>query len=294
MLPTRMSSRTARIGRLSVVDHDRDAAGMRYVYPVVSRRAGGVSLGINLSPNNACNWRCVYCQVPGLTAGKGPPIELELLKSELGELLEDVVVGDFLLRSAPEGARRLNDIAFSGNGEPTSSPDLAGALDVVAEALGRHDLLGRTRVVLITNGSLVGKPAVLETLGRLAAIGGEVWFKLDSATCEGLRRVNGCTSSPEVHLARLRTAARACPTWIQTCWYSRRGELPSAEELAAHFDSIAELVRSGVPLEGVQLYTLARPSHQPEASELGPVSEEWLSERAQRISELGLRVNVSA
>lgn len=289
-----MSTRTAHVGRLSVVNHDRDVAGMRYVYPVVSRRAGGVSVGVNLNPNNACNWRCVYCQVPDLVPGKGPPIDLDLLKRELGELLDDIVLGDFLERSAPEGARRLNDVAFSGNGEPTSSPDLSGALDVVAESLGRHDLLGRTRVVLITNGSLVEKPGVLETLRRLAAIGGEVWFKLDSATAEGLRRVNGCATSPKAHVERLRAAARACPTWIQTCWFTRRGELPSSSEQAAWFDCLAELVREGVPLEGVQLYTLARPSRQPEAAELGVVSEEWLSERARRIAELGIEVSVSA
>jgi wyosine [tRNA(Phe)-imidazoG37] synthetase (radical SAM superfamily) len=56
-------------GRLTVADHDRGSAGLTYVYPVVSRRAGGVSVGINLNVNNACNWRCIYCQVPGLTRG---------------------------------------------------------------------------------------------------------------------------------------------------------------------------------------------------------------------------------
>jgi hypothetical protein len=61
---------------LKTEDHSRDSAGMRYVYPVVSRRAGGVSVGINLNPNNACNWRCIYCQVPGLTRGGPPPIDL--------------------------------------------------------------------------------------------------------------------------------------------------------------------------------------------------------------------------
>ena len=55
--------------RLTSKVHDRDVAGLTYVYPVVSRRAGGVSVGINLSPNNACNWRCVYCQVPNLQRG---------------------------------------------------------------------------------------------------------------------------------------------------------------------------------------------------------------------------------
>lgn len=41
--------------QLSVHDQSRDSAGLRYVYPVVSRRAGGVSVGINLNVNNACN-----------------------------------------------------------------------------------------------------------------------------------------------------------------------------------------------------------------------------------------------
>ncbi len=58
--------------KLSPGNHDRDVAGLTYVYPVVSRRAGGVSVGINLSPDNACNWQCVYCQVPDLVRGKAP------------------------------------------------------------------------------------------------------------------------------------------------------------------------------------------------------------------------------
>ena len=62
---------------LTIEDHRRDSAGMRYVYPVVSRRAGGVSVGINLNVNNACNWACVYCQVDNLTRGGPPPIDLD-------------------------------------------------------------------------------------------------------------------------------------------------------------------------------------------------------------------------
>jgi hypothetical protein len=78
---------------LNVTEHNRDSAGLRYVYPVVSRRAGGVSVGINLNTNNACNWRCIYCQVPDLKLGMAPPVDLTLLEQELrsaiakGELL---------------------------------------------------------------------------------------------------------------------------------------------------------------------------------------------------------------
>ena len=62
---------------LSVSDHNRSFISMSYVYPVVSRRAGGVSVGINLNPNNACNWHCAYCQVPDLVRGAAPEIGRE-------------------------------------------------------------------------------------------------------------------------------------------------------------------------------------------------------------------------
>ena len=98
---------------------------MRYVYPVVSRRAGGVSVGINLNPNNACNWRCIYCQVPDLTRGTAPPVDLAVLENELRGFLDELLHGDFMQSRVPEGARRINDIALSGNGEPTSGAEFA-------------------------------------------------------------------------------------------------------------------------------------------------------------------------
>ena len=116
---------------LNVNDHSRDSAGMTYVYPVVSRRAGGVSIGINLNVNNACNWACVYCQVPGLKRGGPPPIDLGLLDTELRSFLLAATQGDYLLRHVPADARRLVDVAFSGNGEPTSSPEFGAALACV-------------------------------------------------------------------------------------------------------------------------------------------------------------------
>src|SRR5258706_11378459 len=121
MLRMRMAVSTASSMSLTTDNHDRDSAGMTYVYPVVSRRAGGVSVGINLNPNNACNWRCVYCQVPGLVFGNAPAIDLALLETELRGFLQEALHGDWMERCVPEEARRLSDVAFSGNGEPTSS-----------------------------------------------------------------------------------------------------------------------------------------------------------------------------
>ena len=122
--------------KLSFADHDRAVAGLTYVYPVISRRAGGVSVGVNLNVNNACNWRCVYCQVPDLQRGAAPPVDLARLRSELTGFLRDVIEGDFMQRCVPEAARRLNDIALSGNGEPTSTPGFASVVEVIGEV--RH------------------------------------------------------------------------------------------------------------------------------------------------------------
>jgi pyruvate-formate lyase-activating enzyme len=288
-----MSSRTERIGRLGPRDHDRAAAGMTYVYPVVSRRAGGVSVGINLNPNNACNWRCVYCQVPGLSSGKGPRIDLGLLERELDELLLHVTRGDFFERSVPPEVRRLSDVAFSGNGEPTSSPDFADAIDVVSRALARHDLAGKIPLVLITNGSLTHKPAVQSALRRLSELRGEVWFKLDSATARGSVAINGQRVPPAEHLKKLAAAARLCPTWVQSCFFLWNGAEPSKQERSSYLGALGALVAEGVPLRGVQLYTLARPSLQPEAAALESVPRAWLDALAAEIRALGLTVSVS-
>ncbi len=280
--------------KLDVVNHDRDSANLRYVYPVVSRRAGGVSVGVNLNPNNACNFRCIYCQVPELSFGKGPAIDLALLETELSGMLSDIVEGDFMQRRVPPEAQRLNDVAFSGNGEPTSSPDFVAAVDVVARVLSQVGLLGKVKVILITNGTLTHRPEVERGISRMAEMGGQVWFKLDSATQEGASRVNSSTASVAERLDRLARVSRICPTWIQTCLFARDGEAPSRAERDAYLAAVSKLLADGAPLEGVLLYGLARPSMQPEAPSLSRLDEAWLAAFAEEIRELGLPVKVSA
>ena len=280
--------------RLTTRLHDRDAAGLTYVYPVVSRRAQGVSVGINLNPNAACNWRCVYCQVPGLSFGVGPPIDLDLLGRELRQMLGAIVHGDYLERHVPEGSRRLNDVAFSGNGEPTSSPQFAEAVLLVREVLAELGLLGRIQIVLITNGSLVHKREVQRGLAALAESNGVVWFKLDSATEAGRRAMNDEGAGLERARTNLRLAAELCPTWIQTMALARKGAPPSDEERRAYLAFLRDELARGLRLEGVLLYGLARPSHQPEAAELSPLPAAWLEAFADEIRALGLEVRVSA
>ena len=279
--------------RLGTTDHDRDTAGLLYVYPVVSRRAGGVSVGVNLNPNNACNWRCNYCQVPGLVSGNAPPIDLSRLESELSGFLDAVLARGWMEEHVPEGARALKDVAFSGNGEPTSSRQFAEAVEVVVRVLRERDLVGRIEIVLITNGSFAHLPEVRRGLETMRGAGGVVWFKVDSATDAGMRAINDARTGPERQRRNLEIAARACPTWIQTLMLAIDGQAPSEAEVEAYLALVRDLVASEVPVEGVLLYGLARTSHQPEAPRLSALPREWMEAMAERIRAAGLPVRVS-
>lgn len=272
---------------LNVNDHSRDSAGMTYVYPVVSRRAGGVSIGINLNVNNACNWACVYCQVPDLKRGGPPPVDLARLDSELRAFLHLATLRDYLQRNAPEGARRLVDVAFSGNGEPTSSPEFAAALDCVQQALCDAGLLESLTIRLITNGSLLHRPAVGRAVARIGELGGEVWFKVDAATAVGMERTNRVQASPQKVAAALERCARLAPTWVQTCCFACDGEAMEAAEWSAYLEFIASV--AGI-IKGVHLYGLARPSMQPDASRLSNLSTDKFQRLARSISSLGVEV----
>jgi len=278
---------------LSISDHSREAAGLTYVYPVISRRAGGVSVGINLNPNNACNWRCIYCQVPNLKRGAAPAIDLRKLDSELRGFLRELLVGDFMESKVRPEARRLNDIAISGNGEPTSSMQFAEVVDLIAKVIDDCGLKNKIKLVLITNGSLMHRATVEKGLLKMKNINGEVWFKLDSATAAGTRRINGVQRTPEKTLQDLRIAVSLCPTWLQTCVFALDGKPPSSAERAAYLNFISDLKQNKVQVEGVLLYGLARPSMQPEAPRLSALPKEWLDEFAHAIRSAGLQVRVS-
>jgi len=283
----------AQTAPLTSINHDRDSAGMTYVYPVVSRRAGGVSVGVNLNPNNACNWACVYCQVPDLVRGTAPDIDLAQLEAELRAMLADILHGDFMQTRVPEGARRLNDIALSGNGEPTSAKAFVQVIELIGRVMADFDLVGKIKLVLITNGSLADRPRVQDGLTKMAALNGEAWFKFDSATAAGMRSINQTRISPEKQFERLAVAARLCPTWLQTCLFALDGAPPSEAEQAAYLAAVERIRQQRIPLRGVLLYGLARPSMQPQASRLSALPAEWLEAFAEKIRASGLTVNVS-
>lgn len=276
---------------LTIEDHRRDSAGLRYVYPVISRRAGGVSVGINLNVNNACNWACVYCQVDNLTRGGPSAIDLELFERELTTFLEDALTGDFMARAVPAGDRRLVDVAFSGNGEPTSAAEFPEVVRRVRRVLERHGLAGKLPVRLITNGSLLHRRAVQDGIRALGEQGGEVWFKLDRGTPAEVAAINGVPLDAQRIRRNLARCATLATTWVQTCWFAMDGAAPDAEARAAY---CAQLAALATRLAGVHLYGLARPSMQPSAPRLQRLAADDLEHFAGEIrKKTGLRVLVS-
>ena len=157
----------------------------------------------------------------------------------------------------------------------------------------RFDLLGKIKLILITNGSLISRESVQAGLKRMAKLNGEIWYKLDSATREGMTRINNTRQSLKKTAEHLTLAASLCPTWVQTCAFALDGNPPAAEEQQAYLDFLARLTQQGVKLKGVLLYGIARESHQPEAPRLSPLPQAWLTQFAYKIEQLGLAVRVS-
>ena len=280
---------------LSTADHSRERAGHKYIYPVISRRSGGLSVGINLNTNNACNWRCIYCQVPNLTRGSAPPVNLKALQTELEEFLGSILSGEFYkAESIPKELQKIQDIAISGNGEPTTADEFEQVIEVIELVLRKLSLLNETKCILITNGSLVNRDYVQKGLKKLALINGEVWFKVDSATTDGINRINQVSGNELSALKRLDIAANHCPTYIQTCVFTFEGKKPSEDEKKAYIELLQEVVSRNIPLKGIHLYGVERPSLLPEsANKITKLPEDWLTSFAEQIRNIGISVKVS-
>ncbi|MEY3881051.1 MAG: hypothetical protein RIQ94_1847 [Pseudomonadota bacterium] len=279
---------------LTTTDHSRDSVGLKYVYPVLSRRAGGLSIGINFNTNNACNWRCIYCQVPDLKIGAAPNLDFQLLESELRFFLDDVLQGDFYDRfQVDEDKRIIKDIAISGNGEPTSLKDFDKAVALIGKVATEVSVLPQSRFVLITNGSLVHRVGVQEGLKTLKEYGGEVWFKLDSATDEGRGAINNAGQSCQISVDNLLLCAQLCSTKLQTCLvdYDQRGW--SLKEKNAYLDLLKIIKTEDCDLKEVMLYTIARPSLQSEANRLEKMKLDVLNTFADEIRLLDFDVLVT-
>jgi wyosine [tRNA(Phe)-imidazoG37] synthetase (radical SAM superfamily) len=242
-------------------DHRRAFEDNRYVYAVVSRRSKGVSIGINLNPDKVCNFDCVYCQVDRKTPPLVRDVDVPCLRDELEDMLDRVQSGELFdterFRATPPALRRLSDIAFSGDGEPTTCPEFGEAVAQVAEAR-RQRGLDDVKLVLITNASRLHHPVVRQVLEVLDANKGEIWAKLEAGTEAYYRGVDRTTISFQRILSNITEAAKVRPVVIQALFLKMHGAPPPAEELKAFCARLNEIHAAGGRIKLVQVYTVAR------------------------------------
>lgn len=241
--------------------HERRFAANRFVYPVISRRSGGLSIGVNLNPDKICNFDCIYCQVDRRSPAEVEFVELPRLLDELEVALQLAVSGeiyaDARFRDAPAALRRLNDIAFSGDGEPTTYRNFDRLIEACAEVKRRTAPAG-VKMVLITNASMFHRPAVLAGLETLQANDGQIWAKLDAGTEDYFRRIDRTPIPFRQVLDNLTAVARRWPIVIQSLFMRVNGEPPPAEEIAQYVRRLQEILEAGGAISHVQVYTIAR------------------------------------
>jgi wyosine [tRNA(Phe)-imidazoG37] synthetase (radical SAM superfamily) len=242
--------------------HERSFDAYRFVYPVLSRRSRGLSIGVNLNPDKVCNFDCIYCQVDRTTQSETRFVELDNLLVELRELLSLASAGEIFetpkFRGTPQELRRLNDIAFSGDGEPTTYKNFDEIISACA-AVKREAGLDNVKMVLITNASMFHRPHVQRGLEILDANQGEIWAKLEAGTDEYYHLIDRTTIPFRQILDNITAAARVRPLVIQSLFMRVHGAGPSRAELVAFCDRLAEIVAGGGQLRLVQIYTVARP-----------------------------------
>lgn len=288
--------------------HPRNWREFWLCYPVISRRSRGLSLGVNLNPDRVCNFDCIYCEVerPDFRPGQGkvrlpplnqarPQVNLEEARYELDRLLamardgriwEEVEFSD-----TPPALRRLNDIAFSGDGEPTTYPHFAEAVQMAIEA---RDSAGfapeEVKIVLITNATQLHRPRVQEGLRLMDGANGEIWAKLDAGTPEYYDLIDQTNVSYQKVLKNILETAHHRPINIQTCMMRIKGETPSEAEVEAYCERLRDILAGGGQLKMVQLYTVAR---RPPNEWVTSLPDEALEAIADRIRQTtGLKVEI--
>jgi wyosine [tRNA(Phe)-imidazoG37] synthetase (radical SAM superfamily) len=244
-----------------------------YVYPVLSRRAHGLSVGINLNPDKICNFDCLYCQVDRSTPPVTRQVDEGRLFDELRAALCSARDGTLFQRpefeALPPEQRTLRDIAFAGDGEPPSYPNFLG---VVRETIRikREAGYASLPIHLLTNATLIDRPRVKEAMRLIDEDGGGHWLKLDAGTEPYYQLVERTTIPFGRVLANLLQAARLRPVVIQSLFMKVRGEGPAAAEIDAWCGRLADLVEGGGAIALVQVYTVARP---PAESYVAPLDD---------------------
>lgn len=245
--------------RETAFDRPRDLLGNRFVYAVISSRARGLSLGVNMNPDKKCNFDCSYCEVDRRVASRESKLNVDVMATELGKTIAYIQSGRLAARptyhSLPSELLQLRQVALSGDGEPTLAVNFIEAVQAVirVRALG-----GFFKIVLITNGTGLDQPSVLRGL-ELLTKSDEIWIKLDGGTQGFIDKVNRPDVPLEKILSNILLVGRRRPVIIQSLFPAVHGDEPPFEEIREFAMRLKELKAGGAQISLVQIYSAARP-----------------------------------
>lgn len=262
--------------RVALPVHTSQFLSYDYVYAVISRRVGGVSLGINLNPDKICNFDCPYCQIDRSVPPARTDVDPAQVVAEVADLAGRIRRGEVFSGPAAGSGAALRDVAFAGDGEPTTCRAFPEIVRGVV-ALRGGVLPADCHITLITNASMLHRRSVQEALDLLCQHGGRIWAKLDAGTDAFFRLVNRTDVPYERILRNLLLTGRRHPLTIQTMVHTIDGAAPPEAEILALRDRLVELREGGARIEQVQVYTLAR---RPAEAALAPLPAEALEEIA--------------
>ncbi|MCA9184117.1 MAG: radical SAM protein [Pirellulaceae bacterium] len=245
----------------------------RFVYPVLSRRSQGISVGVNLNPDKVCNFDCIYCQIDRTSTSETRFVAIDALINELSRTLQLVASSELYRHSpfdrVPSELKRLNDIAFSGDGEPTTFRNFDEIMSRCAQ-LKKQLALDDVKMVLITNASMLHRPHVRQGLEVLDQSQGEIWAKLDAGTEEYYQLIERTSIPFRQILQNITQAAIQRPIVIQSLFMRVNGEPIPWAECEAFCDRLNEIQQAGGSISLVQVYTIAR---RPAESFVAPLAD---------------------
>ena len=273
-------------------NHSRSFKENRYVYPVLSRRSKGISVGINLNPDKVCNFNCIYCQVQRNGSAPGISVDISQICRELAETLELIKTGKIFLippfDKVPPELRHISDIAISGDVEPTMFPGFYEVVQEVLKIKEEWEERGHFPLVLISNSTGLNRPKVQDAIDLIYKNNGEVWLKLDAGSEDFHKKVSGSDIQLRVIIQNIKSVSIRHPVVIQSCFFRIDNSPFLVREIEDYCLRLKEIVESGGKIRLIQIYTLARP---PREDYVSPLSQNELNFIAGKVQET---VNIPA
>lgn len=287
--------------RDSVCSHDRydsafgnprESLGNRFIYAVISSRARGLSIGVNMNPDKRCNFNCEYCEVDRHSESREKFLDVDVMAQELRQTLQLAEMGGLknfpVYQHVPADLLQLRHVALSGDGEPTLCPNFLDAVRAVAHVRATRQF-SFFKIVLITNSSGLDLREVQDGL-KLFTPQDEIWAKLDAGTQAYMDCANHSDCTLEKVVGNILFVARQRPVIIQSLFPIIADQEPSVEEIEQYAQRLRDLKAAGAQISLVQIYSAARPMAHPGGGHLPLRSLAQIARRVREVSGLSAEV----